>query len=299
MSFQPGPRPAWIGFAPAAFVLIWATGYIAAKYVAMNADPLTFLCVRYVGSVILMGVLAVAAGAPWPRGAAFWRIALAGVLMQAVYIGGVWTAVRHGMSAGVAALIVNLQPVLTALAGPLIGERVAARQWLGLAFGVAGVALVVAHRIADASMPGYTVGLTLLSLVAITSGLLYQKRYCPPFDLRTGQAIQFAASFIVTLPFAWFFEQHRFDINVTSVATLLWSVFVLTGVGISLLFTMMRHGEATRVTSYMYLAPAVTALMAWPLFGETFGALELTGLCITILGVALVVAPIAAKEPAP
>ncbi|CAN5407725.1 DMT family transporter [soil metagenome] len=289
MSFQPGPRPAWLFAAPALFIFIWSTGYIAAKYVVQVADPLTFLCVRYAGSIVLMVALAAWARATWPSRADAWRIALAGILMQALYLGGVWTAVRHGMSAGVAALIVNLQPVLTAAAGPLIGERVSARQWGGLGLGVIGVALVVSNKVADASMPLHTVGLTLLSLFAITSGLLYQKRHVPAFDLRAGQAIQFTASLVVTLPFAWLLEDHRFDINATSLLTLAWSVFVLTGIGISLLFLMMRHGDATRVTSYMYLAPAVTALMAWPLFGETFGVVALIGMVITIAGVALVV----------
>ncbi|CAN5257059.1 DMT family transporter [soil metagenome] len=289
MSFQPGPRPAWLFAAPALFIFIWSSGYIAAKFAATAADPLTFLCVRYVGSTVLMVLLAGWARATWPSAPHAVRIALAGILMQAVYLGGVWVSVRHGMSAGVAALIVNLQPVLTAAAGPLIGERVTARQWGGLGLGVVGVGLVVSNKIVDASMPAYTVGLTLLSLIGITVGLLYQKRNVPAFDLRTGQAIQFAASLVVTLPFAWLFESHRFDVNLTSLLTLAWSIFVLTGVGITLLFLMMRHGDATRVTSYMYLAPAVTALMAWPLFGETFGAVALLGMGITIAGVALVV----------
>lgn len=301
MSAQPSPAAsapaALLRLAPVLFILIWSTGYIVAKLAAPHAEPLSFLVLRYCGVVLLMLAIALAVRAPWPASPReIVHIAIAGVGIQAIYLGGVWVAVKQGMPAGLAALIVNLQPVLTAVAGPLVGERVSARQWLGLGLGFAGVSLVVADKIGGVGMGAGVVLLALLSLVAITAGTLHQKRYCPRFDLRTGQVIQFVASVAVTLPFALAFESFRIDWNAAVIAAMLWSIVVLTGGGASLLLFMIKHGAATQVTSYMYLVPAVTALMAWALFGETLAGAALAGMVVTIAGVALVVRP-AAKRP--
>lgn len=276
--------------APWAFIVIWASGYVVAKAAAAYAEPLTFLLLRYSGVILLMGTLALLARAPWPS---TWReaghIAVSGIGIQAVYLGGVWVAVKHGMPAGVAALIVNLQPVLTAVAGRTVGERVNARQWLGLVLGFIGVALVVWAKVTTSGMGAGVVLLAVLALLSMTAATLYQKRFCAHFDLRTGQVIQFVASVIVTLPFALATESFHVEWNPATVAALLWSIFVLTGGGISLLFVMIRHGAATQVTSYMYLVPAVTALMAWLMFDERLGPTAILGTVVTILGVALVV----------
>ncbi len=288
----------WAPWAPFLFIFIWASGYVVAKLAAPYADPLTFLSVRYAGVIVLMAALALLARAAWPAPRAALHIAVSGIGIQAIYLGGVWVAVKHGMPAGVAALIVNLQPVLTAIAGPLIGERVTARQWLGLLLGFVGVALVVWHKVGVAFMPAWTVLLAVAALLAITGGTLYQKRFCPRFDLRTGQVIQFVASLAVTLPVAWATEPMQIIWNSQVIGALLWSVVVLTGGGISLLFFMIRENAATRVTSTMYLVPAVTAVMAWLLFDERLGALALAGMAVTIVGVALVVRPVGAPAPA-
>lgn len=276
--------------APWAFILIWASGYVVAKAAAPYAEPLTFLLLRYCGVIALMASLALIARAPWP---ATWReaahIAVSGIGIQAVYLGGVWVAIRHGMPAGVAALIVNLQPVLTAVAGRFVGERVVARQWLGLVLGFVGVALVVWSKVTTTGLGAGVVMLAVAALLAMTGATLYQKRFCPHFDLRTGQVTQFAASVIVTLPFAFATESFRIEWNAAVIGAMLWSIFVLTGGGISLLFLMIRHGAATQVTGYMYLVPAVTALMAWLMFGERLAATAIAGMVVTIAGVALVV----------
>ena len=288
MDDQPSPL---IRAAPWLFILIWSSGYVVAKVAAPRADPLTFLLARYAGVLLVMGGLAAAARAPWPSSPRqALHIAVAGVAIQAGYLGCVWVAIARGMPAGVVALIVNLQPVLTGVAGRLVGERVTARQWLGLGLGFGGVALVVSSKLGGAG--GVTAGslaLAIAALVSMTAGTLYQKRFCPVFDLRTGQIIQFAASALVTLPFALASEEMRIEWTPEVIAVMLWAVFVLTGGGISLLFLMIRHGAATRVTSYFYLVPPVTALMAWLMFGERFGPVAAAGMAVTIVGVALVV----------
>jgi drug/metabolite transporter (DMT)-like permease len=281
-----------VRLAPYLFIFIWSSGYLVAKYGLPYAEPLTFLSVRYLCVIAMMLLLALGAGAPWPASPSqLFHIALAGVLMQAGYLGGVWCAIKLGMPAGVAALIVNTQPILTALFSRSIGERVAVRQWLGLVLGLAGVALVLSNKITTSGLSVDAIGLALLALASMTIGLLYQKRYCPAFDARTGQVVQFTAALVVTLPLALVFEENTVIWSTEFIAALTWSVLVLSGIGISLLFVMIRHGAATKVTSYMYLVPPVTSLMAWLLFGESFGPLALCGMLITVAAVALVVHP--------
>lgn len=276
--------------APPLFIFIWATGYIVAKLAAPYADPLTFLCWRYAGVVVLMLALALTARAAWPAPRDMLHLAVAGVGIQAIYLGGVWVAIRQGLPAGTAALIVNLQPVLVAAAAPLIGERVSARQWLGVALGLGGVALVIWHKLQLGAGFGGPLLLCVLALLAITAGTLYQKRFVPHFDLRTGQVVQFAAALAATLPLAWVLEPMHIEWNAQVLLAMAWSVFVLTAGGISLMFYMLRHGRVTAVSSTMYLVPSVAAVMAWLLFGETLGAQAIAGMGVTLLGVYLVVA---------
>ncbi len=274
---------------PALFVLIWATGFVAARYAAPHAEPLSFLLVRYAAVVVLMLVLALAAGAAWPSRRDALHLAVAGVGIQAGYLGGVWAAVAAGMPAGVAALIVNLQPVLTAL----IAGGVGLLQGVGLALGFTGVVLTVAAGLTTTGVTPTTLGLTLLALLAITLGTLHQKRFVPRFDLRTGQIVQFLASIAVTAPFVLALESFRLDWTPELFFALGWSVLVLTGGGISLLFVMLRRGAAAQVTSYFFLVPGVTALIAWAMFGETLGPLAVAGMAVAVAGVAL-----ATRKPA-
>jgi drug/metabolite transporter (DMT)-like permease len=277
-------------FAPPLFIFIWATGYLVAKLAAPYADPLTFLSWRYAGVVALMLALALAARAAWPSRREMLHLAVAGIGIQALYLGGVWVAIRQGLPAGTAALIVNLQPVLVAALAPLVGERVSPRQWLGVSLGLAGVLLVIWHKLTLGTSFGPPLLLCVMALLAITCGTLYQKRFVPHFDLRTGQVVQFAASLAVTLPLAWWLEPMRIEWNAPVLVAMAWSILVLTAGGISLMFYMLRHGRVTAVSSTMYLVPSVTAVMAWLLFGETLGAQAIAGMGVTLLGVYLVVA---------
>ncbi|WP_214364681.1 DMT family transporter [Pseudonocardia sp. H11422] len=281
---------------PFLFVIIWASGFVVAKYAAPYAEPLSFLLLRYAGVVVLMGVLAVIARAAWPRWRQAGHIAVAGIGIQAGYLGGVWAAVAAGMPAGVAALVVNLQPVLTAVFAWLLGERMGLRQAIGLVLGFLGVTLVVSSKLTTAGLSWLTVGLTTVALLSITAGTLYQKRFCPEFDLRTGQVVQFSASIIVTLPLVAAFESFRVDPTPQLIGALAWSVLVLTGGGISLLFLMLRRGAAAQVTSYFYLVPGITALMALAMFGERLGWVAVAGMVTTIVGVALAAR---SRNPAP
>ncbi len=239
------------------------------------------------GVIVLMVVLALIARAPWPRGRAVLHLAVAGVGIQAGYLGGVWSAVAAGMPAGVAALVVNLQPVLTAVFAVLLGARIGRLQVLGLVLGFLGVVLVVAANLTTVGITVITLTLTTVALASITVGTLYQKHFCPDFDLRTGQVVQFAAAIAVTLPFALVFESFRIEWAPQLVGALLWSVLVLTGGGVSLLYLMLRRGAAEKVTSYFYLVPGITALIALAMFGETLGASAVVGMVVAVLGVAL------------
>lgn len=282
-------RRTWLAAMPLLFVLIWSTGFIVAKYAAPHAPPLTFLLYRFAGVILVLLPLAVITGAPWPRSAAQWRdVAVVGVLLQATYLGGVWVAIALGVPAGVSALLVGTQPLLTALFGFTVGERATRLQWIGLFAGFAGIGLVLSDRLTLSGVGPLALGVNLLALAGITAGTLYQKRHGAGVDLRTGSLIQFAASFLVLLPFAFAFESLSVNPSLEFWLALAWSVLALSLVAISLLLVMIRRGRATEVASLMYLTPPVTALMAWLVFGEQLGPIAWTGVIVTMAGVALV-----------
>lgn len=274
---------------PALFVLLWSTGFIGARLGLPHAEPLTFLTLRYIAVIALMLPLALALRAPWPASLAETRhIAVAGLLLQGGYLGGVFCAVHAGMSAGVVALIVGMQPLLTAAAaGRLLGERVTPLQWCGLALGLAGVALVVWQKMSLHGMSAGSLLLALGALAGITLGTLYQKRYCPSFDLRTGSVIQFTAALAVTLPLAYILETMQVQWTSEFVFALGWLVLVLSLGATTMLFRLIQRGAATRVTSLFYLTPAVTAIMAWLMFGEVLSTVAVCGMAIAVAGVAL------------
>ena len=282
--------PAGLGtVAPVLFVLLWASGFVVARWAAAESTPLVFLALRFALTLLVLWPLIVLARAPWPDARTLRHLVVAGLLIHAAYLSGVWVAVWLGMSAGVSALIVNLQPVLTAAWMMRGGERLRAGQWLGLVLGFGGVALVVAHKVDVEGLSPAAIALCAGSLLAITAGTLYQRRFAPGFDLRTGTFVQYAASLAVIAPFAWALEGALPEPGARLAAALAWSVLALSIGGVFLMYVLIRRGSATRVASLFYLVPPVTAVQAWLLFGEPFGMLAAAGMALTAIGVALVV----------
>jgi drug/metabolite transporter (DMT)-like permease len=281
---------------PLVFVLIWSTGFVVARFGMPHAPPMGFLAWRFALSVLAFAVWVRVAGGTWPTERQQWlHLSVTGVLMQAGYLGGVWAAVKAGMSAGTAALIVGLQPLLTAVWLSVTGSRHAAtpRQWAGLALGLAGLVLVVWRKLGLGEATGPSIVLALVALAAITVGTLYQKRYVVPGNVRTANAVQLMAAFCLVLPLA-LLETEPVRWHPQMIGAMAWSVLVLTLGGSSLLVLLIQRGAATRVTSLLYLVPPCTALLAWLLFDEALTAVVLAGMALTAAGVWLVV-----HEPAP
>ena len=287
-------QDALVAAMPVVFVLIWSTGFIVARYGMPHAPPMKFLAVRYFFSVICFAAWAIAARAAMPadRGQVK-HLAVTGILMHAGYLGGVWAAVKLGMGAGLVALLVGLQPVLTAVWVSSRGGVVAARQWAGLALGFAGLALVVWQKLGVGEIHGLNFLLAVAALLSITAGTLYQKRFVAPCDVRTASLVQLSAAFVVTLPLA-LLEHEGMNWNGQLVGAMAWSVLALTLGGSSLLYLLIQRGAATAVTSLLYLVPPCTAVMAWLLFGEAITVFTIAGMALTAVGVSLVV-----RSPSP
>jgi drug/metabolite transporter (DMT)-like permease len=278
---------------PLVFVLIWSTGFIVARYGMPHGPPFTFLAIRYALSVLCFLPWIWFSRSRWPTGRRQWgHLAVTGVLMHAVYLGGVWAAVKAGMGSGVSALIVGLQPVLTAIWLSAGGTRVSQRQWIGLGMGLAGLVMVVSRKLGMGNAGDQITPVNLMlavgALLAITVGTLYQKRFVAPCDVRTANAIQLAAALVVTLPLA-LLESESMRWDPEAVGALAWSVLVLTLGGSSLLYLLIQKGAATTVTSLFYLVPPTAAVMAWVLFSEPITVITVMGMAVTALGVSLVV----------
>lgn len=278
---------------PVVFVLIWSTGFIVARYGMPHAPPMKFLAVRYALSFLCFLGWILWSGVRWPQSRDQWaHLAVTGMLMHAVYLGGVWAAVKAGMGAGLSSLIVGLQPVLTAVWLSATGSKVTPRQWLGLSLGFAGLLLVVSRKFVQGSAGDtatvFNVALAVLALLAITVGTLYQKRFVQPCDVRSANAVQLLAALAVTLPLA-LLEPETMRWNAELAGAMAWSVLGLTLGGSSLLYLLIQRGAAASVTSLMYLVPPTTALVAWVLFSEPVTAVTLAGTALTAFGVALVV----------
>ena len=277
-------------FYPFLFVFLWSTGFIGAKYGLPYAEPLSFLLTRYGLVIGLMAVIALVTRAPWPKEPMQWlHIGVSGLLVHAVYLGGVFVAIKHGLPAGVTALLVGMQPLLTAFgAGWLLGEKVDGRQWAGLGLGFVGVAMVVSGKFGEAAALGPMLTPALIALLGITVGTLYQKRFCAKFDLRSGSVIQFVPTAIVTAIAVALFEDYRIEWTGEFSFALGWLVLVLSLGAISLLNLLIRSGSAVNVASLFYLTPPMTALIAWGFFGEILTLTATLGMLLAVSGVYLV-----------
>lgn len=273
---------------PALFVILWSTGFIGSKLGLPYVEPLTFLELRFLFVLALLLPLCWLTGAPWPSRRRAVQMAVSGGLIQAGYLWGVFASMHHGMPAGVSALVTGMQPVLTAiLGGWLLQERVNPRQWLGFVLGFLGVLLVVLERIRIEGLGALAVALSVFALFSITLGTLWQKRHGAGIDLRTGAAIQFMAAAIIVAPFT-LFESRKVQWTGELVFALAWLVLVLSLGALFLLLHLIRKGKATQVSSLFYLVPPTTALIAWPLFGETYSLAAAGGMALAMLAVWLV-----------
>lgn len=283
------PEDLAIYAAPALFVVLWASGFVGAKFGLPYIEPLTFLAIRMIAVVFLLAIVALLTRPLWPDITGIRHSVVAGLLVHGVYLGGVFVAIDRRLPAGLSALVVSLQPVLTStIANRFLGERVIARQWFGLALGIAGVYLVVADKTVAGEASALGGAAALCALIGITIGTLYQKRFGGGIDWRSALVIQYASAGVFFATGSLLFETRAIHWTIELVAALAWLVLVLSLGAVWLLYFLIRRAAATRVTSLFYLTPPVTALMAWLLFGERLGALALIGMGICVVGVFLV-----------
>lgn len=271
------------------FVLLWSTGYIGAKYGLPYAEPFTLLFLRFVLALLLLAPLVM-----WLKpamamsGRERGHLMVSGLLLHGVYLGGVFAAIKLGLSAGLTALIVGAQPLLTSLAAPLLlGERPSVRHWLGVALGLAGITLILGGGVdADVALPALLAAVT--ALIGITAGTLYQKRFCTRHDLLAVTVHQYLPTVALFGLVAMLFETREVAWTAQFVAALLWLVLALSLGAIVLLTWLIKHGEASKVSSLFYLVPPATAIEAWLLFGEPLGWVKVAGIVLVALGVRLV-----------
>ncbi len=272
------------------FVIVWGSGFIATKVGLQYAAPFTFLTLRYAFGLACLIPVVFVLRPRWPASPReLAHILVAGLLMHAANLGGSHYAQYLGMSAGVTALILAVQPLLTALiASRWMNQRLVPRQWLGVALGLAGVALVVWHKIDIRAIRWASLAAVGCSLVAITAGTLYQRVFCPRVDLNSAALLQFAISLAVLAPLAWAVEGMQVRWAWQLFAAIAFLVILASILGVNVLHTLMRHGEAARVTSLMYLTPVFAVALELLLFGVIPTPLSLAGMGITCLGVAMV-----------
>ena len=274
--------------APAIFVVLWSTGFIATKYVLHNAEPLTYLAIRMALVVGLMAIIVAIARPVWPNRSEIGHSIVAGILVHGFYLGGTAVAISLSIPAGLSALIPGLQPILTStLANRWLGERVTPLQWTGLLLGLAGVVLIL-HDRPMSGQAGWGWLASGVSLVSITLGTLYQRRYCNRIDWRSGNLVQYVAVTVFFGAAAWLFESNVVHWTQEFVLSLVWLAVVLSIGSIGLLYWLIRRQAATSVASLFYLVPAVTAVMAYVLFDERLDTIAIIGMVACAAAVFLV-----------
>jgi drug/metabolite transporter (DMT)-like permease len=278
-----------IALAPVLFVLLWSTGFVGARYGLPYVEPLTFLAVRMMFVVLVMGAIVVIARVPLPDGSEIGHSLAAGSLVHGLYLGGVFIAISQGVPSGISALIPGLQPILTStIANRFMGETVTRMQWFGLALGLAGVALVLHDRGIVAAAPPLGWIASFASLIGITLGTLYQKRFCGRIDWRAGNLVQYMCAAVLFDLGAFAFETRVIHWSGELIFALAWLVIVLSITAVGLMYWLIRRAAATGFASLFYLVPGVTALLAYILFGEKLDALSIAGMVICAVGVFIV-----------
>ena len=271
------------------FVSVWGSGFLATKVGLQHAAPFTFLTLRFAFGLACVVPIVLLMQPRWPAGRELGHVVAAGLLMHAVHLGGSHYTQYLGVSAGITALILSVQPLITALiAVRWMGETLAPRQWLGIFIGLAGVALIVWHKVdvREASLASLVA--VTVSLAGVTAGTLYQRVFCPLVDLRSAAAVQFAVTIAALAPLAWAFEDLRVDWSWGLAGSILFLVIGASLLAVSALHVLMRRGQATRVTSLLYLTPIFAVALEYPMFGVVPNAISLAGIAVTCLGVALV-----------
>ena len=282
-------RPALL---PTVFVLLWCTGYLVVRIAMPDAGPVRFLALRFGSAAALLAIAAFVLRAPWARrGIDYAHMAVVGLLLHGIGLGGVWVALDLGVETGVAALVMGTQPLITAgLAIGLVGERIDRRAAAGLGLGFLGVTLVIHHKLAGVGEPA-GLAAVVVAVIAMTLGMLYQKRRCAHIDLVTSTTVQLAFAGAAAFAVAWWIDDRAVEWTVRIVVTLGWSVLVLSIGATLVLYVLLRRGDASRVASLLYLVPPVTAMMAWIGFGETLAPFTIAGMVLAAAGVALVTGP--------
>jgi drug/metabolite transporter (DMT)-like permease len=289
-----------VAAAPIVFVVMWATGFVVARLSAPHVDPLSFLAIRFPIAGVLFTAIAVATSARWPSRRQAFHAAIAGAFLHGGYLGPVYWAVAHGMPAGVSALIVGLQPLMTAiLASWMVREAITLRHWAGLVTGILGVALVVSPKL-QAGLTGgitpLTTAVNVLGALSISFGTVYQKRFATSLNLAAGGAWQYAGATVAVAVPALLMECMRFDQSFNAWFALGWSVLVLSVGAITLLMWLIRHGDVGRVSSLIFLVPGVSALMAYGLFGETLTPVQILGMAVCAGAVLIVTRKASARK---
>lgn len=282
--------------APALFVFLWSTGWIAGRAVAPYAEPLSFLTARFSLAALALGLVVFWTGATWPKTRVeVARTVVVGVLMHGMYLASVWYVIRHGLPASISGVIAAIQPVLTAALAPwLLGERLTVAQKLGIGLGFGGIALVLQPNLARVAIEelgplAWLIAINVGGMVAVTLATFYQKRYLTAVDMRTSTLIQYVAAVGFVAPLALALETWRIEWNLTVIATMAWSVLALSLGAIMLLLLLIQRGAVSKAATYIYLVPAAVAVEAWLLFGETLTAVQIVGMALTVAGVALAV----------
>ncbi|MCE3000699.1 MAG: DMT family transporter [Betaproteobacteria bacterium] len=290
MSSSPAPARAWDALLAWYFVTVWGCGFLATKLGLQHAAPFTFLALRFAFGILCLSALVLVLRPRWPESRAEWgHVIVAGLLMHTVHLGGSHYAQYLGLSAGITAVLLSVQPLLTAIvAGRWLGEQLRPLQWAGVAIGLAGVTLIVWHKIdVDEATLGALVAV-VISLAGVTVGSLYQRAWCPQTDLRAAALLQFVANFIVLLPLAWFVEGAVVRWSWSLAGAIVFLVIGASILAVNAFHTLMRRGQATRVSSLIYLTPIFAVALELPMFGVVPSLLSIAGIAVTCLGVAMV-----------